>query len=113
MEIRWPYVFVSAYQDGLQIINMRDPTNPRTVGYYDTYDEVVPYAGGGVANGVFGVDVRNADGLIVVSDMHSGFWAFRMDGFNGWNGNDWGMPNISSVQDWDNGPEGVRIVAFQ
>ncbi len=113
MEIRWPYVFVSAYEDGLQIINMRDPTNPRTVGYYDTYDEVAPYAGGGVANGVFGVDVRNADGLIVVSDMHSGFWAFRMDGFNGWNGNDWGVPNISSVQDWDNGPEGVRIVAFQ
>ncbi len=113
MEIRWPYVFVSAYEDGLQIINMRDPTNPRTVGFYDTYDEVVPYVGGGVANGVFGVDVRNADGLIVVSDMHSGFWAFRMDGFNGWNGNHWGMPNISSVQDWDNGPPRVRGLAFE
>ena len=113
MEIRWPYVFVSAYEDGLQIINMRNPAKPRTVGFYDTYDEDTPYTGGGVANGVFGVDVRNADGLIVVSDMHSGFWAFRMDGFNGWNGNDWGMPNISSVQDWDNGPEGVRNVAFQ
>ena len=108
MEIRWPYVFVSAYEDGLQIINMRDPTNPRTVGYYDTYDEVSPYTGGGVANGAFGIDVRNADGLIVISDMHSGFWAFRMDGFNGWDGNTWGMPNISSVQDWDNGPPSVR-----
>ena len=112
MEIRWPYVFVSAYEDGLQIINMRDPTNPRTVGYYDTYDEVSPYTGGGVANGAFGIDVRNADGLIVISDMHSGFWAFRMDGFNGWDGNTWGMPNISSVQDWDNGPPSVRNVAF-
>ena len=28
-----------------------------------------------------------------------------MDGFNGWNGHDYGMPNISSVQDWDHGPE--------
>jgi hypothetical protein len=55
-------------------------------------------------NGAFGVDVRNADGLIVVSDMNTGFWAFRMDGFNGWNGADWGMPNISSAQDWDNAP---------
>jgi hypothetical protein len=27
-----------------------------------------------------------------------------MDGFNGWSGESWGMPNISSVQDWDNGP---------
>ncbi len=107
MEIRWPYVFVSAYEDGLQILNMRDPTNPRTVGFYDTYDEVSPYKGDGTAFGVFGVDVRNADGLIVVSDLHSGFWAFRMDGFSGWNGHDWGMPNISSVQDWDNGPDGA------
>ena len=55
----------------------------------------------------FGIDVRNADGLIVVSDFRTGFWAFRMDGFNGWNGHQWGMPNISSAQDWDNGPEGA------
>ena len=48
-----------------------------------------------------------ADGMIVVSDMQSGFWAFKMDGFDGWNGHDWGMPNISSAQDWDNGPEGA------
>ena len=37
-EIRWPYVFVSAYEDGLQVFNMLDPTNPITVGYYRTYD---------------------------------------------------------------------------
>ncbi len=29
-----------------------------------------------------------------------------MEGFSGWNGHSWGMPNISSAQDWDNGPEG-------
>ena len=59
-------------------------------------------------DGAFGIDVRNADGLIVVSDFTTGFWAFRMDGFEGWNGNDWGMPNSSSAQDWDNGPDGVQ-----
>ncbi len=56
---------------------------------------------------MWGIDVRNTDGLIVSSDR-TGFWAFRMDGFDGWNGHQWGMPNISSVQDWDNGPEGVK-----
>ena len=126
-EVRWPYVFVSAYEEGLQIFNMMDPTNPYTVGYYDTYDgphrmgrapsgdpeqrwndrtyPIIPASE--VVNGAFGVDVRNADGLIVISDMTTGFWAFKMDGFDGWNGRQWGMPNISSAQDWDNGPDGA------
>ena len=107
-EVRWPYVFVSGYEDGLQVFNMQDPTNPFTVAYYDTY--LGPHKVGGcgdrICNGNFGVGVRNADGLIVASDGVSGFWAFHMEGFDGWNGHGWGMPNISSAQDWDNGPEG-------
>ena len=90
-EMRWPYVFVANYMEGLQVFNMMDPENPYTV-----------------ANGAMGLDVRNEDGLIIVSDFTTGFWAFRLDGFEGWNGNEWGMPNISTVQDWDNGPEGAR-----
>jgi len=110
-EVRWPYVFVSGYQDGLQIFSLQDPKNPRTVGYYDTYigpanDGVMD---GGVGNGAFGVDVRNADGLIVISDISTGIWTFRMEGFEGWNGEDWGMPDISSVQKWDEeSKEGTR-----
>ncbi len=100
-EVRWPYVFVSGYLDGLQVFTLEDPDNPRTVAYYDTYvgpntDEWIS-----VINGAFGVDVRNADGLIAVSDMTTGFWTFRMDGFDGWNGDSWGQPDISSVQAWD------------
>jgi hypothetical protein len=111
-EVRWPYVFVAGYMDGLQVFNMMDPTNPYTVGYYYTCDCVLPAgkdAAGQVGgmDGVFGVDVRNADGLVVVSDRRSGFWAFKMEGFDGWNGHQWGLPNISSAQDWDNGPEGA------
>lgn len=110
-EVRWPYVFVSGYQDGLQIFSLLDPENPRTVGYYDTYTgpEDDGVMGGGVGNGAFGVDVRNEDGLIVISDMSTGLWTFRMEGFNGWNGEDWGMPDISSVQKWDEeSKEGTR-----
>ena len=100
-EVRWPYVFVSGYLDGLQIFTLIDPKNPQTVGYYDTYLGPPSYGWIEVINGAFGVDVRNADGLIVISDMTTGFWTFKMDGFNGWSGDQWGMPNISSVQDWD------------
>jgi hypothetical protein len=111
-EVRWPYVFVSGYMDGLQVFNMMDPTNPYTVGYYYTCDCTLPGGALGAGqnggmDGAFGVDIRNADGLIVISDRRSGFWAFKMEGFDGWNGHQWGMPNVSSVQDWDNGPDGA------
>ena len=102
---------LNEFEDGFHVFNMMDPTNPYTVGYYDTYDK--PHAPGATGQGLvggmpgaWGADVRNADGLIVISDMVSGFWAFKMDGFDGWNGHDWGMPNASSAQDWDNGPDG-------
>ena len=99
-EIRWPYVFVSGYLDGLQVFTLIDPENPATVAYYDTYLGPPNTDRYPVFNGAFGVDVRNADGLIVVSDMSTGFWTFRMDGFRGWNGADWGVPNVSSAQPW-------------
>jgi hypothetical protein len=129
IEIRWPYVFVGAYEEGLQVFNMMDPTNPYTVGFYDTYGG--PHARGrspvvgdpelrwrdpswpipataAVINGAWGIDVRNSDGLIAIGDLLTGFWTFKMDGFDGWNGHQWGMPNASSAQDWDNGPDGAK-----
>ncbi len=113
-EVRWPYVFVAGYEDGVHVFNMMDPTNPYTVGYFDTFDgphNARPGDRGnftwGVYQGNWGVDVRNADGLIVATDGMTGFWALTMDGFDGWNGHQWGMPNVSSAQDWDNGPDGV------
>ncbi len=110
-EVRWPFIFVSGYHDGLQIFSMMDPKNPQTVGFYDTYigSRDVGVMAGAVGNGAFGVDVRNEDGMIFISDSSTGFWTFRMDGFNGWNGEDWGMPDISSVQKWDEeSKEGTR-----
>ncbi len=100
-EVRWPYVFVSTYKDEFYVFNMMDPTNPYTVGFHDTAPGV-DLAG----ESTFGVDVRNADGLIATSSGR-GLWVFHMDGFDGWNGHQWGLPNVSSAQDWDNGPDGA------
>ncbi len=106
--------------DGLQVFNMMDPSNPYTVGYYYTCGCLLPEGAGGAGGGMdgaWGVDVRNADGMITISDLRTGFWAFKMDGFDGWNGHQWGMPNVSSAQDWDNGPDGgpgpTRVSALE
>ena len=113
-EVRWPYVFVASYEDGVYVVNLMDPANPYTVAYFDTYAgpyqqgmSAATHVLGRVFNGAFGVDVRNADGLIVVSDHTTGFWVLHLDGFDRWNGHDWGMPNNSSAQDWDAGPDGA------
>jgi len=103
-EVRWPYVFVSGYLDGLQVFTMQDPNNPATVGYYDTFLGGPAKTLCQMCDGLFGVDVRNADGLIVGSDMTTGFWVFRMEGFDGWSGAEWGQPERSSVQDWEATP---------
>ncbi len=119
-EMRWPYVFVSAYKDGIQVFDIRDPKNPKTVALFDTYTGPADAGldmtftnpegvGESVFNGAFGIDVRNYDGLVVASDMMTGLWVFRVDDFKGWNGKDWNMPNISSVQHWDAGPK-PRVV---
>jgi hypothetical protein len=115
-EIRWPFVFVSGYEDGLQVFSMYDPTHPTTVGWYYTcqcthehgFGGVPLWEGTSVMQGAFGIDIRNRDGLIMISDSNTGVWFFKMDGFNGWNGHDWGVPNVSSVQDYDHGPEGAQ-----
>jgi hypothetical protein len=115
-EIRWPFVFVSGYEDGLQIFSMYDPTHPTEVGWYytcqcthnDGIARPPTWHGESTMQGAFGIDIRNRDGLIMISDSNTGVWFFRMDGFNGWNGHDWGMPNVSSVQDYDHGPEGAQ-----
>jgi hypothetical protein len=119
-EVRWPYVFVSAYEDGLQIFDLKDPKHPKTDGHYYTCNCTHEHGFGAnpdnswesehsVYQGAFGVDVRNRDGLIVISDMRTGLHILKMDGFNGWNGKDYGVPNISSVQDYDHGPTGTPI----
>lgn len=104
-EMRWPFVFVSAYEDGFQVFNMIDPYRPQTWGFYDTSPVThESRAENNVNSGGWGVDIRNSDGLIVMSDQITGLWVFRMEGFSGWYGPDWGMPDTSSAQDWENGP---------
>lgn len=110
--VRWPYVFVAALHDGLQVVNMRDAGNPYTAGYYRTWTgDLAPLADRDAdLMGTWDVDVRNHDGLILVSDRNTGFWTLRDEAFRLWHGHAWGMPHVSNAQDWENGPVGIPDV---
>lgn len=103
--LRWPFIFVAAQDDGLHVVNMRNPFEPYTEGFFRTWDGT-PAKPGERYNGARDVDVRNSDGLIAVADAHGGLFLLRMESFQGWDGRGWGQPDISSVQDWENGPVG-------
>jgi len=103
--VRWPFIFVAAFEEGLQVVNMMDPVAPYTDAYFRTWQGPVP-APGQVPVGARDVDVRNHDGLVAVADQHEGLFLFRIEAFNGWDGRGWGFPNVSDVQDWENGPAG-------
>ncbi len=99
-QVRWPYVVDAAYEDGLQVLDIRDPTSPKTVGWAYTcgcqhmtgYVDEQHIHGPSVFSGAMEADVRDADGLIVVSDLNTGFWAFRMDGFGPFKRSNQGRP---------------------
>ena len=105
VQVRWPYAFVAAYEAGLYVINIFDPANPYTDAYYRTTQHVngPPLDRGPI--GAWQVDVRNSDGLIFVNDSQTGWWALQLEAFSSWHGHQWGLPNMSNAQDWDNGPD--------
>jgi len=99
--VRWPLAFAASSGDGLQVFNLRDPADLFTVGYIETGKT------GDASSGAYDVDFRNVDGRIVVADSKLGVLVVQLDEMRFWDGHGFGMPNNSSAQDWDSGPDMV------
>jgi hypothetical protein len=67
--------FIAYYVDGLRIVDLRDPANPREIGHYDT---VGPQGENGIFEGAWGVHLDS--GRVYISDRNSGIYAFRFTG---------------------------------
>jgi len=82
--------FLSHYRHGMEVIDVSDPQNPRTVGFYDTHPGADEPVEGALApaheetefEGAWGVH-WTADGRIVVSDMNRGVFVLRYTGPGG------------------------------
>jgi len=66
VHVRGSLAYVAHYLDGVQIVDVTDPTDLRRVGFYDTYK------GGGGFDGAWGVFNYFPSGTIVVSDIENG-----------------------------------------
>lgn len=68
-------VYVSHYNDGLQIFDLTDPENPERIAWYDTFDGDISYS----FNGAWGIYAFLPSGRLLISDRTSGLYLFRMD----------------------------------
>ena len=66
--------YVSYYVDGLRVVDLRDPERPEEIAHFDT----VPDANErDIIQGAWGV--RVLDGVVYLSDIESGTFAFKVD----------------------------------
>ena len=66
--------YLSYYIDGLRVLDLREPANPREIGHFDTVPAGDERA---LIQGAWGVRVQ--DGIVYLSDIENGIYAFRVD----------------------------------
>ena len=66
-------VYVAYYHDGIRIVDMADPTQPREVGHYNDWIEDNAY--GGAFEGALAV--RKVSDLLYVADLERGLLILR------------------------------------
>ncbi len=69
------YVYVSHYNDGLQVFDVRDPEEPVTFAYYDTYPQtdLSPF------RGAWGVHCFLPSERVLISDRQTGLYLFKIN----------------------------------
>jgi hypothetical protein len=60
--------YFSYYQDGIRVLDLADPTQPKLVGYYNTWDPQGPTTSSAFFEGAVGLDVDLARKLVFVAD---------------------------------------------
>jgi hypothetical protein len=69
--------YFTYYQDGVRVLDMSDPTQPKQVGYYNTWDPQADYTTSQFFEGAVGLDVDVARKLIFVADSPRGLLILR------------------------------------
>lgn len=70
-------VVMSHYQDGVRIVDISDPANPRTTAWFNTWPGYGPTYGYNFFEGAVGVDVDRVRNRIYVADSHRGLFILQ------------------------------------
>lgn len=71
--------YFTYYQDGVRVMDIADPANPKLLGYYNTWDPQADYTSSAFFEGAVGLDVDLARKLIFVADSPRGLLILRDD----------------------------------
>ena len=71
--------YFTYYQDGVRVMDLADPTNPKLLGYYNTWDPQADYTSSAFFEGAVGLDVDLARKLIFIADSPRGLIILRDD----------------------------------
>jgi len=71
------FAYVSAYHDGVRVYNVKDPSNPYEVAWYDTHPEKPEIYGG--YKGCWGVYPYLPSKRIIASDLTEGIFVLEID----------------------------------
>lgn len=73
-------VVVAYYQDGVQIFDISNPSNPVRTGYYDTNPTDCPACPNPNYSGCWGAYVELPSGIVIASDMQNGLFVLDANG---------------------------------
>lgn len=71
--------YFTYYQDGVRVLDVADPANPRLVGYFNTWDPQADGTSSQFFEGAVGLDVDLARKLVFVADSPRGLLILRDD----------------------------------
>lgn len=72
-------LYISYYEDGVQVYDLANPVSPKRIAYYDTYPDNNGYGYDSNFYGCWGVYPFLSSGCILANDINHGFYTLELD----------------------------------